>query len=109
MFGRVLPDDTDSDVDVGQDSDDSEEEKQEFTDYNNVKYHDYKYCITKSDHTFLNEEEDQSMALRKASFIMNEVLADMGFAKKSSSIYWVLTIIFAAIMMRVTVFMHHLG
>ena len=49
------------------------------------------------------------MALRKASFIMNEVLADMGFAKKSSGLSWILTILFAALMMRVTVFMHHLG
>lgn len=49
------------------------------------------------------------MALRKASYILQEVLADMGFAKKSNSLIWLLTIGFAAFMMRFTVFMHHLG
>ena len=47
--------------------------------------------------------------MRKLSFLLNEVLADMGFSKKTHIWQWGLTLCFAAIMMRVTGFMHHLG
>ena len=47
--------------------------------------------------------------MRKLRFLLTEVLADMGIAKKDHGVYWLGTFIFAAVMLRLTIFLHHLG
>lgn len=78
---QVLSDSDDSDEIVDDDS--SDEGEPEFTDFDNVHYHDFRYTAATGSATFLNEEEEALLQLRKLSFILNEVLADMGFAKKT--------------------------
>lgn len=117
LFGRFKAENADdldedgssSDGSLGADSDDSDYQAQEYTDFNNIKYHDYKYSADVTNASRPNEEEQQEMQMRKLRFLLGEVLADMGVAKKDHGIQWVGTLVFAAVMLRLTIFLHHMG
>jgi hypothetical protein len=57
----------------------------------------------------LNEEDQEIIQLRKIIFIINELLVDLGFAKKSNMFLWIITIIGAFIALRFTLLMHIMG
>lgn len=66
---------------ISEDSADGAAGTHEYLDHDHIPYHDFVYCANKTPDFVANEEDAQNIAFRKAEFILNEILADMGIAK----------------------------
>ena len=91
-------------------SDDSTDEVAggEYVDHDHIQYHDYVYCANKTPDFVTNEEDAQNIAFRKAEFILNEILADMGIAK-AGAVQWTKNLLLAALMLQLRMFCHYMG
>lgn len=114
MFGLQKPLDVDSESSNSSASEpDSEEEAKEqennqYTDFNQLNYHDYEYCANKNSNFVSNEEDAQNLQFRKAEFIISEILADMGIAK-AGAVGWAGNLTLAAVMLWMRMFLHYMG
>ena len=57
----------------------------------------------------MDEQELEAIQLRKVLFLINEILVDLGFAKKSNMFLWLFTVIGGFIALRFTLLMHVMG
>lgn len=99
---------TDSfDSDISDDSD-KVNKGVEYVDHENIQYHDYEYCANKTQDFVVAEEDANNIAFRKAEFILNEILADMGIAK-AGALEWAKNLLLAALMLQLRMFCHYMG